>query len=125
MCRHSQLLSITYNLTFLSCHKFPLAAIVASGNRILSVGINQYKTSPMQINPYTNKIGNGIHAEFCALRGFKKGELIKSVIYIVRRHKDRTYALARPCKECMKIIRNVGIKKIVYSIENNFIVEKI
>jgi len=110
-----------------------MGACITYGKKdILSVGYNQNKTSPIQsrYNAYRNfKNKNGVipklHAEISAISKLpyyiyeNNFNMKKSCIYIYREHK-RTHhlAMALPCPACMAAIKQVGIKRIVYSIED-------
>jgi len=41
------------------------------------------------------------------------------VVYVVRVLRNGTFALARPCKNCIAVMRNSGVKKCYYSINDN------
>ena len=70
---------------------------------------------------------HSLHAESAALLKIKDLDLKwnKVEIYISRPLKCRPYGLAKPCKACEKLIKDMGIKKIHYtSDENSFITEE-
>lgn len=46
-------------------------------------------------------------------------------IYIYREYKDGTLAPSRPCPSCMALLRDIGIKKVMYTTEDGFAEEKI
>lgn len=55
-----------------------------------------------------------LHAEIAALVKLRKGQVPHS-IYIERRRKDGTPALAAPCAVCRAALKHWGIKHIRYS----------
>lgn len=56
------------------------------------------------------------HAESRVLRKCDYG----SILYVARVYKDRkTIANAMPCSHCQHFIRNMGVKKVYYTIDQN------
>jgi len=92
--------------------KFRLGAILVHRNSIVSVGMNSYKTHPLMAArtkwPF-------LHAEQNAIirAGLDNCEGLD--LYIARVLKNNTLALSKPCKVCIKLIKDVGIKNVYYS----------
>jgi deoxycytidylate deaminase len=106
-----------------------LGCVLSYGKSILSVGWNSNSTHPTQAkyNQFRNLFGNRIaaksHAEERAIEAAKHFENInwkKVTVYIYRQHKDGCTAIARPCAACYQLIKDVGIRKIIYSDSNPF-----
>ena len=104
---------------------------VVKGHRIISSGHNhKHKCHPLQAKLDTEKYGvqcaGKCHAEISALLPLirDKVDLKGCAIYVYRQHKNGTLAMARPCSSCEKVIRQCGIRKIFYSIEGGYAVEK-
>lgn len=111
-------------------HKFDesldyrLCAVIVSGGRILSVGFNK-RTK----NSFVRHFQKGVrefclatHAEqSCVLKIRKKIDLTGSKIYVVRLggHNGESYAMARACTMCQRMLRNYGINKVYYSINEH------
>lgn len=105
--------------------------IVHKGN-IISTGYNSEKSNPMQMryNIFRNfdNPEKAIHKEHSEIAALSKlpwyvyendFNMKKSTIYIFRQHKDtHTYALSLPCPACMAAIKESGIGRIVYTVEN-------
>jgi deoxycytidylate deaminase len=97
-----------------------VGAVISKGNRILSVGHNQirgYRKCP------TDRVWkDSLHAEQDAiLKLLNKGKLsslIGSTLYVSRRKKNGDPAIAKPCPKCQSLILAVGIKKVVYTTDN-------
>lgn len=107
----------------LSDHEqYKIGAVVVSKHRIISSGFNHHnKTHPLQkrYNRFRFE-GDAVHtqhAELAALLPLIKEntDLSNATLYIHREHKDHTLACARPCKSCMKLIRDVGIRRVFYT----------
>jgi len=125
MCRDARRIKSAMNITKLSHHKFPMAALLFKGSIPISVGVNRYRSHPKQINPYTDQKGTSTHAELDCILGTHKEDLIGATIYIARRLKSGKPGIARPCKSCMAIIRASGIKLIVYTTYKDYEVEEV
>lgn len=88
---------------------FRHSAIVLRGGAILSVGVN----------------GNEKHAEEDALRKLWPSERRGTTLLSFRLKKDGP-GLARPCKKCEGILRESGVKTVVYSTnEGEFVRERV
>ena len=117
----------------LSNHKHKLGCIVVNKHRIISSGYNsmdKFHRLQAQLDKevFTNSECLGPkHAEFSALLPlmYPSCDLSKATIFIYREHKDGSPALARPCSRCMKLIKNLNIKKIKYTTEDGYAVEYI
>lgn len=116
----------------LSDHKHKLGCVVVLGHRIVSSGKNS-KTKCHKMQALMDKEMFGceslgpVHAEVDALRPLikKRVDLSRATIYVYRKHKDGTPALARPCQRCMRLIKECGIKRIYYTTENGYALENI
>lgn len=103
-------------------------------NKIVSIGVNTDKTSPMQklyrMKTDLKDIKNFIdkeHSEINCLRkidsdiNFSKAEMV-----VISIRCDGKFRLARPCDVCMSAIKDFGIHKIYYTNrEQDFSYEKI
>ena len=91
-----------------------VGAVVHRKSTILSVGHNDCeKTHP---ESQIQKFNTGHHAELSALTGIKHYDLKNLEITVVRiLRKDGSFAIAKPCENCMRIIEEYGVKKIHYS----------
>lgn len=99
-----------------------IGACIIKKKKVIGIGYNQNKTHPLQ-EKYNNssldfdKPKAKLHAEIDAL--LKAGDDAKgATLYIFRRGKDNIYRMSKPCPACMKMIKDYGIKRIVYTIEN-------
>lgn len=79
--------------------------------RPVTVGHNHYKTHPK----YTCKYMPTIHAEIQALLA-SNCSLNGGIAYIYREDSFGNPRLARPCNKCYQLLKDAGIKKIIYTI---------
>lgn len=111
-------LEIAYQKTFDSTHSRPMAAVIVKGSRVLSIGVNQNKTHPKQ-KKRLSKDGllygwHRLHAELdCLIRS--QCDVSGGTIYIVRRNSIGV-GVAKPCSKCEFLLREYGIKKVIFSI---------
>jgi deoxycytidylate deaminase len=108
-------------------HKAQLGAVIVKDRDLVSAATNVHKSHPMQMryNVYRNMQGDNhhhhLHAEMHAIiRTQNKKQLRGASIYVSRVCMDRDRGMARPCKACMRAIKDHGIKKIYYTTEDGY-----
>jgi deoxycytidylate deaminase len=104
-----------------------LAAAIVYKNKIISIGVNSMKSSPLQAKYATNKdLSIYLHAEISAiknaLRQLDVEDFKKVSLYVCRVKYDIqtnsiVYGLAKPCSGCMRAIFEFDIKKVYYTLE--------
>ena len=116
MNRTERFIRLAFENTFHSPHNFPMACVIANGNRILSIGINRYKSHPKQILSFN--VNRELHAEIDGIIGTRSRDLLKgATIYIARRRRGNNGpGMAKPCPVCFGLIEHMGIEKVVYTI---------
>lgn len=112
-----------------------MGCVIVKNHHIISSGYNSgTKCDPIQAKLDMKKYGCNclgfVHAELNALLPFIKTNnsdynLYGAIAFIYREHKNGTFANARPCSSCEMMLKTMGIKKIYYTIENGYAVEKI
>lgn len=111
--------------------RIKIGAIVVKKNKIISVGVNSYKTHPVQkrynkfrFDTVAKDTNHTLHAEIQALVNIPNGtDLNDLTIYIYRESRNGGTAKSRPCPSCMNLIKDIGIKKICYTTEEGFAIE--
>ena len=105
-----------------SNYRFKIGAVVFKGNRILSSGHNEIRSSNI---PNKHKLyNNSVHAEQAALLGTDWNKLKGCSILVMKCSKTlKQLSNAKPCPMCMKVLEHVGIKDIYYSNEQGEIVK--
>jgi len=134
MANHERFLSIAKEVSLLSdFNQFKIGCVVVYKGTIISSAHNANKTHTMQsvFNKYREfEEGNfldKVHAEVSALSKIRYLYIdwSKVYVYVFRQHKNGINALARPCKACYTLIKDMGIKTVIYSTENGYAVERI
>lgn len=107
-----------------------LAASIVLNNKIISIGVNSYKSHPFQKRYGKNSEAIYIHSEISAInRALKRisvNDLANSTLYVARvkkkskhsKHFD-SWGLAKPCEGCMRAIAAFNIKKVYYTTDEN------
>lgn len=57
-----------------------------------------------------------IHAEVRVCQGIPKSKLRGATLFVFRVRADGSYANSRPCEDCQKFIKKMGISRVYYSI---------
>lgn len=99
------------SLSSASFHR--VGAAIFRGGSLLSLGWNSLKTHPASTTRY-----HGQHAEFAALIGTRKEEIVGSTIFVVRLTKASHLGISKPCEHCERILRAAGVKKVWFLDEN-------
>ena len=98
--------------------RYQIGALIVRGGKILSRGCNQTKSDPMVVRLCAYAVGrkdklkNKLHAEMRALKGIDAEGAAASVVRITKAFE---LGLSKPCAMCMRMLREAGVKKIVYS----------
>lgn len=100
---------------------FRLAAAIIYKNRIVSYGVNSYKSSPFQKKYGKNEYAIFLHAEIAAinnaLRHLTVQQLSKSKMIICRINKSGL-AMSKPCAGCQRALAEFGIRTVYYTTPN-------
>ena len=110
-----------------------IGSVVVYKNKVVSVGWNTTKGSPIQreYNKYRfgkdDKDKGCLHAEMLALlhaRPYLKGlDMSKVSIYVYRENKSGELRMSKPCPACDSYIRELGIRNIYYTTNDGYCYE--
>jgi deoxycytidylate deaminase len=111
---------------FSNFNQHQLGCVLTYGKSILGVGYNLNLTHPTQMKYNQMRQLNGhdiqhkIHAEVKAIMSAQHYDVDwrKVTVYIYREHQNGVPALACPCLACMQLIKDMGIRRIIYTNEN-------
>lgn len=115
-------------------HQTKLGCVLVDKHRIVSSGHNSStRCSPLQKRMDTERFGfpdqhkGLVHAETaCLLPLIRRGyDMSRSDLYIIRSHKDGSLVVSRPCPGCMSLLRANGVRRVFFSVEGGYAVEKI
>lgn len=91
---------------------FRLGAVIVKKGKILTAKYNCLKTHPKLFYRYQFPF---LHAESHAIMALGMDNCVNAIMYVVRITRNNELAMAKPCKECQKLIKDVGIKKVYYT----------
>jgi deoxycytidylate deaminase len=104
------------NVAATSDCRYMHGAVAVRGGRILAVGINSYRnTFPLfdMVPPY----GRSLHAEEACLKALG-GEADGVTMYVARVNRRGEEMMSKPCNACTQLLRDAGVKKVVYTIDS-------
>lgn len=91
-------------------------AVIVKGGRVLGTGWNRDRNSPTIIDPDRIKQDCSYHAEEVAIR--EAGSNLKgAVIYVARVNRQGKDRDSLPCEKCSDLIKEAGIKRVIYTSE--------
>lgn len=112
-----------------SFHRVKVGCVVALKSKVLAAGFNTYKTHPLQLkyNRYRqfDDISCGLpaalHAEIMALSQIADENIDwgKVDVYVYRLRRDQPYGLAAPCPACTQFMKDLGIRSVWYTGDDN------
>lgn len=99
-----------------------IGAVIVKKNSVISTGCNKIKSHPIQ-RLYNNRYldyhtKNCLHAEIDALIKAEDSDCKGATLYVARRGLDNKIRLSKPCDACFNYAKDLGIKRIVYTIED-------
>ena len=113
-------------------HKVKVGCVIVYHNHIISTGFNKERTDPLQMkyNIYHNipkDCLHKLHAEMDAIKHIIDLNINwKNVsIYVYRKRNDKLFGMGRPCKACMNLIKELGIRHVFYTTDNGYCYEKL
>ena len=111
--------------------RIKIGAIVVNKHRVVSSGCNSFtKRHRLQVKYNRERFDEPsdgcVHAEMSALIPLvNKEDLSRASIYVYRQLKDGSLGMCRPCKACMALIKNLGIRKVYYTTYDGYAEEYI
>jgi len=92
--------------------------LIYKSNSLIASGINSSRVHNAYHKNYTEKPAT-FHAEERAIRNAQAlvgSDLSGMVLYVARSYKNGKPAMSKPCDKCDSLIRESGIKKVIYTI---------
>jgi deoxycytidylate deaminase len=93
-----------------------IGSVLVKGRKPVSIGRNK----PLKTHPLLRKYDSfkTMHAEIDACIGIDRHLIMGSILYVYREGADGNLAMSKPCEMCQKILKELGVKKVMYTIEN-------
>lgn len=104
-------MNIAKKLSYKSRFRYKMGCVIANGNEIMGLGVN----NPYKTHPRSNNRVNTIHAELSAILNSRKEDLTNCTAYVYRESKEGFPAIAKPCIFCQDLLKQMGIKEVYFT----------
>lgn len=88
--------------------------VIVLGGSVQAMGVNKRTNDPF-IHKDLHWLSE--HAEMAALRRCKRTK--GSTLYVARVNRRGQERMSRPCPKCMKLLKDAGVKKVIYTIDSS------
>lgn len=105
-----------------SVHHHRVGAVLVAHGKPIAKGhnsIRRHKYSSYYQYP------EACHAEAAALSEGRSDSLSASILYVTRLNRSGRMMMARPCASCFSLLRDKGIRKVVYTTGQGYAEETI
>lgn len=109
-------LNIARSLAEKSEEKKKHGAVVIKSGRVVGYGFNKFKNHTDYIPEDLIKIHCSRHAEEVAIK-IAGNNAKGAILYVARVNNQGIDRNSKPCKICAKLIKESGIKKVIYTME--------
>ena len=97
-------------------------AVLVKGGSIISTSFNKENYNSFGARFRKLECGDATHhAELGCILGVNKSKTNGSTIYVARINPRGEFRLSKPCEMCYHILRHCGVKRVVYTIDNDTI----
>ena len=94
-------------------------AVLVRGNRVINVSANKNSHARFGNRFRKRNCGHATHhAELGCILGIDRAVTRGSTIYVARVGKLGNMKISKPCEMCEEVLRHVGVKKVVYTIND-------
>ena len=98
-------------------------AVLVRGGSIINTSYN--KDSFCSFGKRFQKTHNGkttVHAELGTILGLDRSITTGATVYVARiGRNDENFRLSKPCSMCEAALRYVGVKRVVYTVDNDIV----
>jgi len=96
-------------------------AILVKGGSVINTSNNKNNYCSFGMRFRKRQRGKAtVHAELGCILGVHKKLTYGATVYVARIGKSEDYKLSQPCAMCEAAMRYVGIKRVVFTINNKF-----
>lgn len=94
-------------------------AVLVKGGSVINTSCNELRHVNWGNRFRNHDCGHATqHAELGAVLGIARDVTHNSVIYVARVGRLGDFRLSKPCPMCMSVMKHVGVKKVVYTVDN-------
>lgn len=94
--------------------------VLVKNGKVINTAFNQNTFSSFADRFIKKEWYGTRHAEISVVLGISRSNTTGSTIYVVRANRWGVFRNSKPCTMCEDTLRFVGIKHIIYSIDNDF-----
>ena len=99
--------------------KLKHGAILVKGGSVLNTAYNKDKFTAFGNRFRKEGLGPATHhAEIGCLLGLDRSKTEGSTIYVVRINRHGQFRLSKPCSMCHDIMKHCGVKRVVYTVND-------
>tara|TARA_R100000005_G_C4881097_1_gene132704 strand:+ start:196 stop:639 length:444 start_codon:yes stop_codon:yes gene_type:complete len=99
--------------------RFRHGAVLVKGGSVISTSCNELDSVSWANKFRQHQCGHATrHAELGAILGVAREKTKNSIMYVVRVNPSNDFLLSKPCPMCMQALKHVGVKKVIYSVDN-------
>ena len=113
-------IELAKRVSFQSDYTHRHGAVLVKGASVVNVSCNKNKFSSFAKRfKKKNKHFATVHAELGSVLNVERRNTEGATIYVVRTNSNDELRLSKPCDMCEEAMRWVGIKKVIYSTNND------
>lgn len=94
-------------------------AVLVKGGSVINVSFNNPQFSRFARRFRDNDCQATRHAEIMCVLGLAREVTEGATLYVVRINNNGNFMFSKPCDMCYEVMSFVGIKKVVYTVNNN------
>jgi len=102
---------------------FKHGAVLAKGSSVLNLGVNKNRFNSFAARFMKEPWHATMHAELGCILGVDRESTSGSTVYVVRVNPLGVWRMSKPCCMCQSAMRYVGIRRVVYSVDEKHIGE--
>tara|TARA_Y100000296_G_C5118210_1_gene228953 strand:+ start:654 stop:1049 length:396 start_codon:yes stop_codon:yes gene_type:complete len=100
-------------------------AVLVRGGSIINTSPNKDSFCSFGARFRNNQAGPAtVHAEIGAILGLDRSITDGAILYVARIGKSDDFKMSKPCQMCEAALRYVGIKRVIYTIDNEKVGEE-
>ena len=95
-------------------------AVLVKGGSVINASYNKNNFSSFGNRFRKHGCGHDTHhAELGCILVLDKSKTTGTTLYVVRINKDDDFRLSKPCDMCHEVLKYCGVRKVVYTIDEN------
>lgn len=114
------LIKIAHRAAERSTFRQRIGSVLFQGSTVLETGTNQLRhQSAIRTGHWPNSLHSEMDIVSKLVRAGRMKQLKGASMLVLRLKRDGSYGLALPCNNCFSVLQSVGIKRIIFSTDDN------